>query len=84
MRGQVKQGPVKLKESTLDRRIGIGIRLPGADRAVRRRLTWHKPPESSAGRAVVVKADTERFPSLAAQYNVRSVPNFAVFSRGQL
>ena len=24
------------------------------------------------------------FPSLAAQYNVRSIPNFAVFSRGQL
>jgi len=36
------------------------------------------------GRAVVVKVDTERFPSLAAQYNVRSIPNFAVFSRGQL
>jgi thioredoxin 1 len=33
---------------------------------------------------VVVKVDTERFPSLAAQYNVRSIPNFAVFSRGQL
>jgi thioredoxin 2 len=37
-----------------------------------------------AGRAVVVKVDTERFPSLAAQYNVRSIPNFAGFSRGQL
>ena len=37
-----------------------------------------------AGRAVVVKVDTERFPGLAAQYNVRSIPNFAVFSRGQL
>jgi thioredoxin len=37
-----------------------------------------------AGRAVVVKIDTERFPSLAAQYNVRSIPNFAVFLRGQM
>ena len=37
-----------------------------------------------AGRAIVVKVDTERFPSLAAQYKVRSIPNFAVFSRGQL
>ena len=36
------------------------------------------------GHAVVVKVDTERFPSLAARYNVRSIPNFAVFSRGQL
>ena len=37
-----------------------------------------------AGRAVVLKVDTERFPQLAAQYNVRSIPNFAVFSQGQL
>jgi len=37
-----------------------------------------------AGRAIVLKVDTERFPGLAAQYNVRSIPNFAVFSRGQL
>jgi len=37
-----------------------------------------------AGRAVVVKVDTERFPGLASQYNVSSIPNFAVFSRGQL
>jgi len=37
-----------------------------------------------AGRAVVVKVDTEQFPGLAAQYNVRSIPNFAVFSRGWL
>lgn len=37
-----------------------------------------------AGHAVVLKVDTERFPQLAAQYNVRSIPNFAVFSGGQL
>jgi len=37
-----------------------------------------------AGPAVVLKVDTERFPQLAAQYNVRSIPNFAVFSGGQL
>jgi thioredoxin 2 len=37
-----------------------------------------------AGRAVVQKVDTERFPGLAAQYNVRSIRNFAVFPRGQL
>jgi len=37
-----------------------------------------------AGRAVVLKVDTERFPGLAAQYNVRGILNFAVFSRGQL
>jgi thioredoxin 2 len=37
-----------------------------------------------AGSAVVLKVDTERFPALASQYNVRSIPNFAVFSGGQL
>jgi thioredoxin 2 len=37
-----------------------------------------------AGRAIVLKVDTERFPQLAAQYNVRSIPNFAVFSQGQI
>jgi len=37
-----------------------------------------------AGRAVVLKVDTQRFPQLAAQYNVRGIPNFAVFSRGRL
>lgn len=43
-----------------------------------------KTAQDLAGRAVVLKVDTERFPGLAAQYNVRSIPNFAVFSRGQL
>jgi thioredoxin 2 len=37
-----------------------------------------------AGRAVVLKVDTERSPELAARYNVRGIPNFAVFSRGNL
>lgn len=37
-----------------------------------------------AGRAVVLKVDTERFPQLAARYDVRGIPNFAVFSRGKL
>ena len=37
-----------------------------------------------AGRAVVVKVDTEKFPELASRYNVRGIPNFAVFARGGL
>ncbi len=37
-----------------------------------------------AGRAVVLKVDTEKFPELAARYNVQSIPNFAVFSGGKL
>lgn len=37
-----------------------------------------------AGRAIVVKVDTEKFPELAARYDVRGIPNFAIFSRGKL
>jgi thioredoxin 2 len=37
-----------------------------------------------AGQAVVLKVDTERFPELAARYNVQGIPNFAVFSGGGL
>jgi thioredoxin 2 len=37
-----------------------------------------------AGKAVVLKVDTERVPELAARYNVRGIPNFAIFSNGEL
>jgi len=37
-----------------------------------------------AGKAVVLKVDTERFPQLAARYQVQGIPNFAVFAGGQL
>jgi thioredoxin 2 len=37
-----------------------------------------------AGSAVVLKVDTEAHPDLAARYRVQGIPNFAVFSRGEL
>jgi thioredoxin 2 len=37
-----------------------------------------------AGKAVVLKVDTEANPQLAARYNVRGIPNFAVFAGGKL
>ena len=37
-----------------------------------------------AGRAIVVKVDTERYPELAGRYNVRGIPNFVVFSGGKV
>jgi len=37
-----------------------------------------------AGRAIVLKIDTEKYPELAARYQVQGIPNFAVFSRGKL
>ena len=37
-----------------------------------------------AGRAVVLKVDTDKNQQLAARYNVRGIPNLAVFSGGKL
>lgn len=37
-----------------------------------------------AGQAVVLKVNTEAHPMLASSYNVRSIPNFAVFRNGAL
>jgi thioredoxin 2 len=37
-----------------------------------------------AGKAVVLKVDTEQYPDLAMRYRVQSIPNFAVFAHGTL
>ncbi|HLW52299.1 MAG TPA: thioredoxin [Candidatus Angelobacter sp.] len=37
-----------------------------------------------AGKAVVLKVDTDAYPELAARFNVRGIPNFAVFFGGRL
>jgi thioredoxin 2 len=36
-----------------------------------------------AGKAIVVKVDTEKYPGLGARYNVRGIPNFVVVSGGK-
>jgi len=36
-----------------------------------------------AGRAIVVKVDTERYPELAARFNVQGIPNFVVLYAGR-
>ena len=36
-----------------------------------------------AGRAVVIKLDTERHPEVAARFNVQGIPNFMVFYNDQ-
>ena len=43
-----------------------------------------KTAAEMAGRAIVVKVDTEKYPELSARYNVRGIPNFVVFSGGKL
>ena len=37
-----------------------------------------------AGKAVVLKVNTEENPQLAERFNIRGIPNFAVFSGGRL
>ena len=37
-----------------------------------------------AGKAIVLKVDTERHPSLAARYDVRGIPNFVVLRGGRV
>ena len=39
---------------------------------------------TAAGRAIVLKVDTERLPDLAARYRVQGIPNFVVFDRGKV
>jgi thioredoxin 2 len=37
-----------------------------------------------AGRAIVLKIDTEKYPELSVRYNIRGIPNFIVFAGGKL
>jgi thioredoxin 2 len=37
-----------------------------------------------AGKAIVLKVDTEKYPQLAGRFNVRGIPNFIVLSGGRL
>lgn len=37
-----------------------------------------------AGQAIVLKVDSDKYPQLAARYNVRGIPNFLVLAGGKL
>lgn len=43
-----------------------------------------KLAESMAGRAVVLKVDTDKHPELASRYNVQGIPNFVVLKNGRV
>lgn len=43
-----------------------------------------KTAQQMAGRAIVLKVDTERAPGLAQRYRVMSIPNFVVLKGGKL
>jgi thioredoxin 2 len=42
-----------------------------------------KVAEYAAGRALVVKVDTDAYPQVAARYGVRGIPNFVVVRNGR-
>lgn len=44
----------------------------------------HAVAKEMAGRAVVLKVDTEAQPDLAGRYSVQSIPNFVVFRNGRI
>ena len=43
-----------------------------------------KTAESTAGKALVLKVDTEAMPQLSQRYNVQGIPNFIVFRHGKI
>ena len=43
-----------------------------------------KAAQNLAGKAIVLKVDTDALSDLAQRYQVQSIPNFAVFSGGRL
>jgi thioredoxin 2 len=43
-----------------------------------------KTAAAMAGRAIVLKVDTEAHPEIAERYDVRGIPNFAVFRGGKV
>ena len=44
----------------------------------------HKLAEEMAGKALVLKVNTEEHPRLAAQYGIQAIPNFIVFRDGRV
>ena len=43
----------------------------------------HELAKEMAGKALVLKVDTEAQPTLAGRYRIQSIPNFMVFRNGQ-
>jgi thioredoxin 2 len=43
-----------------------------------------KAAEEMAGRAIVLKVDTEKYPQVAQRFNVMSIPNFVVMKDGKV
>ena len=44
----------------------------------------HRLAEEVAGRAIVLKVDTDAYPELGARYRVQAIPNFVVIKDGRV
>ena len=43
-----------------------------------------KSAAAMAGRAIVLKVDTERWPEISQRFGVMSIPNFVVMNKGKV